>query len=266
MTSPHDDAVVLVTGGASGMGAATARHLSAHGARVVVVDLDARRAEDVARSLSGPALGIGADVSVPEDTERYLAAAVEEFGSLDRVFLNAGIGGATPLLEETVERFDAIVAVNLRGVFLGLRGSLRLMREQGKGGAIVVTTSTAALAGSELAAYSAAKHGAWALVRTAAIEGAPFGVRVNAIAPGSIDTPMMRALEGVLGGGEAAARALHATTPLGKAQDRYGTGEEVARLVGFLLGDDAGWITGVTVPVDGGVLTADPYHFPELPA
>lgn len=258
--------VAIVTGAGSGMGAATAARLSAGGATVVVVDLDRDRAEQVAASLPGTAAAVAADVAVEADVAAYTAFAVERFGSVDKVFLNAGIGGATPLLEETVEQFDRIVAVNLRGVFLGLRAALRQMRAQGPGGAVVVTTSTAALSGSDLASYSAAKHGAWALVRTAAVEAAAFGARVNAIAPGSIDTPLMRALEHRLGGTSEAVRALHGTTPLGRHADRYGTTQEVAAVVDFLLGDGATWVTGVTVPVDGGVLAADPYRLPEVPA
>jgi 3alpha(or 20beta)-hydroxysteroid dehydrogenase len=114
---------------------------------------------------------------------------LDAFGRFDRVVLNAGVPGApVPLWQESVETFDRIIAVNLRGVFLGLRATLAHLRAQGDGGAIVVTASTAGLSGSELGAYSASKHGVVALARSAAIEGARFGVRVNAIAPGSIDT------------------------------------------------------------------------------
>ena len=246
------------------MGAAAAARLSSDGCSVVLVDVDGERVEKIASTLLTPCLPVQADVSVERDVDAYMRAAVATFGRVDRVFLNAGIGRASSLVEETVEEFDRVVHVNLRSVFLGLRAALRRMRDQDDGGSVVVTTSTAALSGSDLASYSAAKHGAWALVRTAAIEGAEFGVRVNAVAPGSIDTPMMRALERRLGGGEAAARALHATTPLGRHQGRYGTAAEVADVVAFLLGDASSWVTGITVPVEGGVLTADPYRLPEL--
>jgi len=121
-----------------------------------------------------------------------LDVALRAFGRLDRVVLNAGVPGApTPLSQEAVATVDRILAVNLRGVFLGLRATLAHLRVQGEGGGIVVTASTAGVSGSELGAYSASKHGVVALARSAAIEGAEFGVRVNAIAPGSIDTPMM---------------------------------------------------------------------------
>lgn len=265
---PHEpDAppVVVVTGAASGMGAATARRLSHEGHALVLVDLDAAGLHDLAAALPGPSVTVVADVSDEAGVDAYVAAA-EPLGPIGGFFLNAGIGAATPLMDESVEQFDRIVRVDLRSVFLGLRAALRHRRENGGGGAVVVTTSTAALSGSDLASYSAAKHGAWALVRTAAIEGAAFGTRVNAVAPGSIDTPMMRALEARLGGGPAAAAALHATTPLGRGADRYGSPDEVASVVSFLLSDASSWVTGCTVPVDGGVLASDPYVVPEVHA
>jgi NAD(P)-dependent dehydrogenase (short-subunit alcohol dehydrogenase family) len=256
-TSP----VALVTGGASGMGAAIVRRLSAAGHRVVVADLDEAAAARFAAGLPGEAVPVGGDVAVETDVAGHLEAALEAFGRLDRVVLNAGVPGApVPLWQESVETFDRIIAVNLRGVFLGLRATLAHLRAQGDGGAIVVTASTAGLSGSELGAYSASKHGVVALARSAAIEGAGFGVRVNAIAPGSIDTPMMTVIENALGGNEAARRAIRASTPLGRHQDRLGHPDEVAALVSFLLGDDAGWITGAVVPIDGGTLAADPYR------
>jgi len=262
MSADTSRAVAIVTGGASGIGAAMVRRLVADGAQVVVVDVDGPGAKALATELGGPVVAVAADVSHEDDVESYMGAAVEAFGRVDHVVLNAGIGSSTPLIDETAQGFDRIVAVNLRGVFLGLRAALRQMRTQGEGGAIVVTASTAGLSGSSNAAYSAAKHGVVALVKTAAIEGAALGVRVNAIAPGAIDTPLMHAREQRLGGDEAARRTLHAMTPLGRFADRYGSPDEIAATTAFLLSDAAGWITGTTVAVDGGVLAENPFRPP----
>ncbi len=268
MASPSAEAgavapVALITGGASGIGAGAAAQLSLRGYRIALIDLDEQRAQSVAAQLPGPAITIMADVTDEESVSSYMRATIDAFGRVDGFFLNAGAGSSTPLIDETVEGFDRIIRTNLRSVFLGLRAALRHRRDVGGGGAIVVTTSTAAVAGSDLASYSAAKHGAWALVRTAAIEGAAFGTRVNAVAPGSIDTPMMRSMEQMIGGGDGAARALHATTPLGAYADRYGSTREVGDVVAFLLSDDSSWVTGTTIPVDGGVLATDPYRLPD---
>lgn len=261
MTAAPPTPVALVTGGASGMGAAIVQRLSVDGHRVVVADLDEAAAARIAAGLPGEAVAVGGDVADEAAVASHLDRALSAFGRLDRIVLNAGVSGTpVPLSQESVATFDRIIAVNLRGVFLGLRATLAHLREQGSGGAIVVTASTAGVSGSELGAYSASKHGVVALARSAAIEGAEFGVRVNAIAPGSIDTPMMAVIEHALGGDDSARRAIRACAPLGRHQDRLGQPEEVAALVAFLLSDDGGWITGATIAIDGGTLAADPYR------
>jgi NAD(P)-dependent dehydrogenase (short-subunit alcohol dehydrogenase family) len=256
--------VALVTGAASGMGAAFARHHIASGGHVLLVDRDVDAATRLAEELGSNAVVAQADVADESDMATALSTGIKAFGRVDAYFLNAGIGSPNPLIDETVEAFDRLIAVNLRGVFLGLRLALQQARSTSLPSSVVVTASTAGLSGSDLAIYSAAKHGTVALVKSAALEGAPLGVRVNGIAPGSIDTPMMQSLEARLGGGAAAAAALYGTTPLGRAQQRYGRPEEVAQLVAFLLGEQSSWITGTIIPIDGGVLATDPYRLPEV--
>jgi NAD(P)-dependent dehydrogenase (short-subunit alcohol dehydrogenase family) len=254
--------VAVVTGAASGIGAATARRLAADGARVLLVDLDAAAVERCSHELAGEAAGFAADVSEEGDVAAYTDAALEMFGRIDLVFLNAGIPGPMIAIADLeASDFDRVVSVNLRGVFLGLRAGLRELRTGG--GSIVVTASTAGVSGSDLGAYSAAKHGVVGLVKSAALEGAAHRIRVNAIAPGSIETPMTDALIDRLGDRDDARESLWSTTPLGREQRRFGSSDEVASLVGFLLSDEAAWITGAVVPVDGGVLASDPYRLPD---
>jgi NAD(P)-dependent dehydrogenase (short-subunit alcohol dehydrogenase family) len=241
--------VAVITGGASGLGAATARRLAAEGVHVAVVDIDADGAGSVAGELDTPGVAVAADVSREEDVDRAVRAAVERFGRVDLHFVNAGVSGPfVPFTEIEASDFDAVMAVNLRGVFLGLRAALRQFERQGTGGAVVATSSEAGLhGGGTLIPYTAAKHGVIGLAKCAAVAGGPLGVRVNAIAPGIIETPLQRDLEAFAGGRDAV-EAMAATTPLG----RIGRAGEVAGLVAFLLSEESGYLTGAVVPIDGG--------------
>jgi NAD(P)-dependent dehydrogenase (short-subunit alcohol dehydrogenase family) len=246
--------VAIVTGGGGGIGSAVARRLVHDGARVALVDNQAGPLAEVAAGLGGEVLAIEADVSQEEDVGDYVRQTVEYFGRVDLLFNNAGIEGrVASIVDSDVADFDRLMGINVRGVYLGLREVLRVLQRQGDGGAIVNTASIAGLrAGAGgIAPYVASKHAVIGLTRTAAVEAAAFGVRVNAVAPGFIDTRMIHAL--------AEARrqtnpqwtreAMDARVPL----QRLGAPDEVANLVTWLLSKEASYITGSVHLVDAGL-------------
>jgi NAD(P)-dependent dehydrogenase (short-subunit alcohol dehydrogenase family) len=250
--------VALVTGGAGGIGRATSLAFARKGARVLVVDRETSGGEEtarLARDAGGEARFVQADVTKSADVQGYVKAALDCYGAIDCFFNNAGIEGKIALTAEYDEAmFDAVIAVNLKGVFLGLRHVLPVMLRQG-GGSIVNTASTAGLAGSQgLSAYVASKHGVVGLTRTAASEYGHAGIRVNAICPGPTDTRMIQALEeqAAPGGSNSIRERYRTSIPIG----RYATPEEIANLVLFLSSDLVGSITGGQYLVDGGRLAS----------
>jgi NAD(P)-dependent dehydrogenase (short-subunit alcohol dehydrogenase family) len=238
----------LVTGAASGIGRASAVRMAAEGASVLVADLESARegGEQTVAMITdagGDAEFVACDVSRAADHRALVRRAVDRFGRLDIAHNNAGIGGSGGRLADiSDEDFDRVIAVNLRGVFLGMKHQIRQML-LGGAGAIVNTASNAGLRGVHLlGAYTASKHGVVGLTRNAAVEYAEDGIRVNAVCPGAIMTPL--AMRGT------PQRRQEIMAP--QAMKRFGEPEEVAAAVAWLCSDDASFVTGVALPVDAG--------------
>lgn len=256
MAGRFDGKVVVVTGAGGAIGRAAAARFAGEGARVVAVDMQRGALEEsvaLVEGAGGAALAVVADVSRAADFARVAEEARARFGGVDCLFNNAGIEGAVaPLLEYPEETFDRVLAVNVKGVWLGIKTLAPLMRERG-GGVIVNTASTAGLSGSSgLGAYVASKHAVIGLTKSAARELAADGIRVVAVCPAPIDTRMMAALEAGINPEDPGAvrRNIVARSPLG----RYGTPEEVAAFVAFLCSAEASFITGAALLIDGGYL------------
>jgi NAD(P)-dependent dehydrogenase (short-subunit alcohol dehydrogenase family) len=241
--------VAIVTGGGHGIGRASAQRLAEEGAHVLVVDIDGQAAMDVAASLPTRSAASQGDVASEADTQAYMERALAEFGRIDLHHLNAGISGTlAPLPEVSVADFDAVMNVNLRGTFLGLRAAFRQYAAQGGGGAICITASIASLRGSaDLLPYQTSKHGVLGLLHGAAVYGGPIGIRANAVAPGIVPTDLFAAMAAAPGGKDDMVRRA-ATTPLRRA----GAAAEIAGVAAFLLSDDASYITGEVISADGG--------------
>ena len=246
--------VALITGAGNGIGRATALGFAERGARVVIVDRDPAGGEGTAgaiRQQGGEAIFVAADVTKSADVQAYVKAALDAYGRIDCFFNNAGIEGkVAPTAEYDEAMFDAVIGVNVKGVFLGLRHVLPVMLEQ-KAGAVVNTASVAGLVATPgMPAYVASKHAVIGLTKSAAGEVARHGVRVNAVCPGPVDTRMIHSLEQQLNPGDPAsvAQRYQAGIPSG----RYTTPEEIANAVLFLSSDLASNVTGAQWVVDGG--------------
>ena len=242
--------VAIVTAGGSGIGAATARRFAREGAAVVIADLSGTRAETVASSIKttgGRAAAIKMDASDPGAVQRTLQLALESFGRLDVMVNNAGLAEPAPLDEIPLESWNRVIAVTLTSVFLGMKHCLPIMRAQGKG--VIVNTASISGTGGDygLSSYNAAKAGVINLTRSAALENARYNIRINCVCPGAIDT---RAIQ-ILGRerGDELRRQHAAVHPIG----RVGEAGEIASTVLFLASDDASFITGAAIVVDGGL-------------
>ena len=238
----HKDKVVLITGAGQGMGQAMVKRFAGEGARVVAVDINQQAAKATADSCEGEVIGVACDVSDSASVRDAMAQAVAAFGRLDVVINNAGVGSVDEFINTPDENWARVIGVNLTGTFLCCREAARIMQEQG-GGNIINVSSTAVASGEGPSHYVASKAGVMGLTRSIARELAPVSIRVNTLVPGPTNTPMMAGIP------EDWTQAMINAIPLG----RMGEPEDVAAAASFLASDDASFITGQNIAVNGGM-------------
>jgi len=245
------DKVAIITGAAEGIGKAIAIEFVKEGAKVVVADVNLELAEKTVeelKSLGGEAIAVKADVTSPDEVNAMVSKTLERFGRIDILVNNAGISTQKPLLEMTLEDWRRVIDINLTGVFLCTQAVARVMVQQGRGVIVNMASSLGFVAIPRRAAYSASKAGVIGLTRELAVELAPYGIRVVGVAPGWIATQRVLNLakKGVVN-----EEAIKMMTPMG----RLGTPEEVAKVIAFLSSDEASFITGDTILIDGGYVS-----------
>lgn len=246
------DKVAVITGGAGGIGIAAGKLFAEEGASVLLVDLDEAALKDaVAATGSNRVSYCVADVTRAADNQAMIECATERYGGVDVLLANAGIeGDVNPITDYDERRFEQVLDVNVKGVFLGLKSAIPAMQARG-GGSVVITSSVAGVKGAPgISAYVTSKHAVIGLMRSAAQECAAMNIRVNTVNPSPVETRMMRSLEeGILpGAADAAKQSIAAGIPM----QRYGTPEEIARVMLFLASDDSVWVTGSVYMADGG--------------
>ena len=251
MTRELEGKVGLVTGGTSGIGRDTAVLFAKAGAKVVVAgrrELEGEETVELIRAAGGDGLFVKTDVSKASEVEALIQKDVEKFGRLDIAFNNAGIEGVwAPIIRQSEEDWDRTIDINLKGVWLCLKYEIRQMLKQGGGGAIVNMASIIGLVGSAgVAAYSASKHGVIGLTKTAALENAKSGIRINAVCPGFTETPMADRIFRV----PAVRKYVLSCHPIG----RFGRPTEIAEAVVWMCSDRASFMTGQSLVLDGGFL------------
>lgn len=250
-----DGKVVVITGGAGGIGRAAGKLFVAEGAQVLLVDLDEAALEEAVNEVgSNSASYCVADVTSSADNARMFAVAEERYGGVDGFLANAGIeGDVKSIVDYDEDRFDAVMNVNVKGVFLGLKHAIPQLEKRG-GGSIVITSSVAGVSGSAgVAPYVTSKHAVVGMMRSAAKECAPLNIRVNTVNPSPVETRMMRSLEEGLAPGQAenAKASMEAAIPL----QRYAEPDDIAKVMLFLESDDSQFVTGSVYMADGGMTT-----------
>lgn len=252
-----ENKVAIITGGAGGIGSATAKLFLEEGAEVMLVDLDADALEKTKEELDSDRVAyIPADISKPAEVKKFVVTTVDKFGKIDIFFANAGVeGDVKPVTDYPLETFEKVFDVNVKGTWVGLKEVIPIMKENEGGGSIIITSSVAGLAGTaNVSPYVGSKHALVGIMKSVALELAASAIRVNSINPSPVDNRMMRSLEEGFSDGKAeeSKKMFEKMIPMG----RYAKNEEIARLALFLASDDSKFITGSVHRIDGGMLSS----------